>query len=327
MSESTLSLTYSDLRRIIGRFLGYGTNTALWTAAQVIEVTDIIKSGLNQFYFPPSLQAGEPSHQWSFLKKNANITCVVDYSTGTISSSSTTVTLTTGTWPSWAATNGTLVVDGIEYDVTVRNSGSIITIATAPTVAFSADSFTLEHDGNYELLDEFGALDGIITFADDLIYQPIRIVSEKEIRKQRSRDDFSGTVYMAAVRSFSEPGATEGQRFELLLYPRPNTEWVITYRYCVYPNIIDSSTNVYPFGGLAHMETILESVLSIAEQRGDDTIGLHTQKFTERLMASIAYDLENSPDFYGYNSDNSDGDNDYIYNRVNSITVNNTQVY
>ena len=55
-----------------------------------------------------------------------------------------------------------------------------------------------------------------------------------------------------------------------------------------------------------HSETILESCLAIAEQRLENSSGIHTQKFQERLAASCAMDRQlQTPDTMGYNGDQS----------------------
>ena len=52
---------------------------------------------------------------------------------------------------------------------------------------------------------------------------------------------------------------------------------------------------------------ILQSCLAIAEQRFDDNDGPQYKRFIERLAASIIHDRNvSTPDYFGYNGDNSD---------------------
>ena len=58
---------------------------------------------------------------------------------------------------------------------------------------------------------------------------------------------------------------------------------------------------------MPHAETILESCLAIAEQRMENQSGIHSQKFVERLTASVAHDKQYyTPERGGYNADRSD---------------------
>jgi len=305
MSESTLSLGYSDFRKEVGHFLGFGRDYTVWDSAQVALVDDIIQAGLRQFYLPPLLEGMVEVHEWSFLKQAGTITTIASYTTGTVSSSSTTVTLTTGTWPSWAATHGTLIVDNTEYTIASRTNDSIIVLDSAPSTPFSSDTFELEHDGNYDLPDDWnGWACKNLTFQPQESYEPVKFVSEGEIRRLRQFNDARQAPTRAAIRAKSSTGAS-GQRFELMLYPIPDAEYLLDGLYNVLLNKIDSSTYPYPLGGMAHAKTIEESCLAVAEIKVNDEAGLHKGLFQEALAISITNDRQREPDSYGYNGDNS----------------------
>jgi len=69
MAESSLSLTYEDLRQRVGLFLGYRrgalADDPAWTADQEKDIEDCMRSGLRSVYFPIPL--GGRMHDWSFL--------------------------------------------------------------------------------------------------------------------------------------------------------------------------------------------------------------------------------------------------------------------
>lgn len=69
---------------------------------------------------------------WEFYKTYADFTLREPYSTGTIAltNASTTVTLTTGTWPSWAAL-GKLKIGNKVYRIASRTSNAVVVLATA----------------------------------------------------------------------------------------------------------------------------------------------------------------------------------------------------
>jgi len=71
----SLGLNYTDLRRAIGRLLGFDRATTSWTANQTTDVEDYLGQGVRQFLWPISPE-GALIHSWSFLRKSATITLV-----------------------------------------------------------------------------------------------------------------------------------------------------------------------------------------------------------------------------------------------------------
>ena len=92
----SLALTYDQLRKEVGYFLGYGRTettkqvttvdpvTAVattetvkgWTSDESEEIDRTVSSGLRQFYFPPPVMGERTSHAWSFLKPVLSIKTV-----------------------------------------------------------------------------------------------------------------------------------------------------------------------------------------------------------------------------------------------------------
>jgi hypothetical protein len=108
-----------------------------------------------------------------------------------------------------------------------------------------------------------------------------------------------------AIRPISSDGSN-GQRFQLMLWPTPDAAYTVSYRYHALPAKLTASYP-YPLGGEAHAETILASCLAVAEARQENNAGIHAANFMQRLQASIAYDKQiNTPDVAGYNRDASD---------------------
>lgn len=82
---------------------------------------------------------------WPFLLRHGVIDFVAPYTTGTIAitTATTTVTLSGGTWPSWAA-SGHLVIDSQLYEVASRDSDTQLTLSeTFNGDTISAGSYTL----------------------------------------------------------------------------------------------------------------------------------------------------------------------------------------
>jgi hypothetical protein len=69
MAESSLSLGYADLRKAVGRFLGFGGTSGNWTADQIDEIAGYLDAGLRRF---------ETAYDWRFLRVTTTIATVAD---------------------------------------------------------------------------------------------------------------------------------------------------------------------------------------------------------------------------------------------------------
>lgn len=79
MSESALSISYDELAREAGHFLGFGRDPDTWDNTQLQDFEDVLKRGLRLFYYPPS-DGDTPYYEWTFLRKTGTITLVTaDY--------------------------------------------------------------------------------------------------------------------------------------------------------------------------------------------------------------------------------------------------------
>lgn len=74
MAESSLNIAYLDLQKDIAFFLGWNTDPALRTAREQTAIDSFTKSGLRQFYFPPPIDGGSATYEWSFLRPVATLT-------------------------------------------------------------------------------------------------------------------------------------------------------------------------------------------------------------------------------------------------------------
>lgn len=104
-------------------------------------------------------------YNWSYYYKRGRVSTVAAYSAGTIAYDHTggtyerQVTLTSGTWPSWAA-RGIVQVDNVNYDVYERKSDTVITLSESNPGADLAAStkYTLSRDA-YPLPFDFQSAD------------------------------------------------------------------------------------------------------------------------------------------------------------------------
>jgi len=81
VSESELSIDYDDLLLEVAAFLGYGSDSTAWTAAQLAEADRYTQAGVRRFYYPPAMSGAQSGYQWSFLIPVASILTEADLGT------------------------------------------------------------------------------------------------------------------------------------------------------------------------------------------------------------------------------------------------------
>jgi hypothetical protein len=93
-----------------------------------------------------SLYMVATSREWPWYLSSSGITIRAAYTTGTVAvtSGSAVVTLTSGTWPTWAASAEILMPDGVWYNVLSRDSGTQITLSFVyPGTTVTAGGYTI----------------------------------------------------------------------------------------------------------------------------------------------------------------------------------------
>jgi hypothetical protein len=160
-----------------------------------------------------------------------------------------------------------------------------------------------------QLPDDFGGFDGQITVLTNNVNSwPWRIDWRNEgmIREMfMVTPTFSGPPMYAAESVLRGTGSTQGQRYQLLVYPQADQNYTLQAPYFLNPDAL-SDGFPYCLGGPQHTETCLAAVIAAAELFLDDDRGPRWQYFQERLEASIAADRKNKPQVLGYNRDCSD---------------------
>lgn len=159
------------------------------------------------------------------------------------------------------------------------------------------------------LPDDFGGIEGPITLSSDSAQVPWEIPINLDINLNQMYSvtpDATGRPMYAAIQWLKGTSPQAGQRAQLLVYPIADAAYTLQVCYYILPDYL-SGQLPYAYGGAQHAETILESCLAIAEQRLDDSSGVHSEKFRERLAASISLDRRSKPQNLGYNADRSDG--------------------
>lgn len=73
MAESDLTLKNTDLTGEAGSYLGWGRDSARWSARKIEDLNALLATALRKFYFQASIQPKDPPHSWSFLRPVARL--------------------------------------------------------------------------------------------------------------------------------------------------------------------------------------------------------------------------------------------------------------
>jgi len=161
------------------------------------------------------------------------------------------------------------------------NKWSFLCPTSTLTLVASTHTYTLPND--------FGDLEGIVSFATADTRRSLTKITDAEIRSLQSTKDTTDDPFVYCIRAKATTGAAE-QQHEMVVYPTPDADaaGTVTYRYTVVPKSLTPTAN-YPYGGRAHADTLLSSCRAILAE-GSDKYGQAYQVFLQRLAASRAVD-------------------------------------
>jgi len=303
--EPTLSLDYTDILEAVGNPMGFGRDSSTYTAEQTAEADAIIQRGYRQWLNPPAVMRNNKSytHTWRFLSPFATIAVLAPPSgsgTGIYSGGFTTVTCTTAIFLS-THVGMWLTIAGLgTYKISTFTSTTEVIVTGGATFAMPA---AVRVEPIYELPANFGLIVGNPTYHYSDIPYEMQVVNEGQMRSG-DWPGLSGRPLLCAVRARLFEGGT-GQRYELIVWPRPDATYILTYRFNVQLNKL-SVANPYPLGGPQHSETILQSCLDVAERSRAGNMGVEQGTWMKKLATSVELDLKTVPGSLGYNADRSD---------------------
>ena len=296
-SSSGMVASYSNLLERVGHFL-FGLRTG-FSADQTSDIEQCIEDGLKYVY---------ATHSWSFFRPLKDITTTAPYATGTVTIASGVVTLTGGTFPSWAA-DGLIKVSDDYYSVASRDSSTQITLDDTSVTVASAAAFELGRP-EIPLDDSFEdmANDRTLSYypGQNELYPPVQNRHDQAIRGMQQNDPYYDRPTHYSIRTVEfDPGV--GSRKVLAFYPTPDAAYVLRAPMILRPVSI-SSGSPYPVGGEMLSLLILEACLSAAERNFDEMGNQHSNLFAEMLILAIRDDLErSSPTRLGPDSPRGEG--------------------
>jgi len=283
IDPDAVDANYIILRRRVGHYL-FGIRTG-FSADQESDINDCVHDGLRRVY---------AAHDWSFLHPVVDVTTTAPYATGTITIAAGVVTLTGGTFPTWAD-DGVLKVNDRYYSVASRGSATQITLdSTALTVA-TASSYQLARP-EVELDDAFDSVtnDSDLTYypSPDCWYPPVKWRHDATIRQlEGNNPEFSRPVFYSVRTVRFDP--TVGSRKVLALYPAPDQAYTLRVPMHLRPLLMDE-VNLYAIGGEVLSQVILEACLASAETNYEERENTHERRFLELLPLAIRGDQERS---------------------------------
>lgn len=155
---------------------------------------------------------------------------------------------------------------------------------------------TVVDTDSYDLPDNFGGLARSVVIDESGDHEiTLKQVNESQIRKMRSHDgetvDTDRPRYFCIRPVPDTPTATEGQRFEMWVYPVPDEVLTISYAYRVNADKITTAAP-YPLGGTQHSQTILKACYAEAEQYMLGQPGQMQMQYYAALATSITHDAD-----------------------------------
>ncbi len=278
-STDGMTANYSSLLERVGHFL-FGIRSA-YSSDQTADIKECIKDGLNDVY---------TSHSWSFFRPIEPITTVAPYNTGTIEVVDGVVTLSDGTFPSWAAV-GVLKTDNKYYNVGTYTDGTTITLEDTSVDVDAGTGYKLGRPV-YDLPTAFEAIEGDLTYGpgQSSFYPPVRQKHDSEIRRLQQYNPYHDRPIHFGIRTV-EFDPLAGSRRQMSLYPTPDAVYVLKARMKLRSTMIDA-VNQYPVGGESLSQVITEACLAAAERNYDEQEGRHTKRFQELLPLAIVADQE-----------------------------------
>jgi len=178
----------------------------------------------------------------------------------------------------------------------------------APDWTFLKPQSTIHLDSgasSIRLPDDFGSFVGPLTVVSSTSVSAPWLIEWINLGKiqqmQQLEPSRTGPPLYACEAPLRDINAPVGQRKSLVIFPTSDAAYDIRCVYSINPDRITGATP-YCYGGPQYRELYIESCLSIAEQRFDDTMdGPHTMKFQMMLLGAVSADNKNRPQKLGYN--------------------------
>lgn len=311
MAEATSALTFSDLLLEVAEKLGLAYYGASGTGVAQVptdthdldRVKRLVNKALGRF------MSDAPPTGWRWARPTADL---VLWPSVSVDSSVT----ATGVYDGAAYTVITAsedvfyeTMEGKTIVVTSTGSYTIYKYVSATVVwiegdhAFSGKTFSIAADGNYTLPRGYaGPVTGDVTFAANTNTAiPFNWTNESTIRRLRQDVTVStGDPQFGAIRVRLAIGSDTRRRYELIVYPTPDTVRTVQFPYDLHFDSMTALTEVPPTP-IGHDETLRQACRMMAEADVEDaTGGAESQLYAALLTNSQNLDARTGPRRLGY---------------------------
>lgn len=218
---------------------------------------------------------------WPWLHTLGRINFVAPYSTGTVAvtSGSAIVTLTGGTFPTWAA-SGEILIENQWQPILTRDSGTQITLENAwATASATADGFTLAQS-EYTLPSDCQKVDQIVQSVNIALQANPTSRAKVEVAK----------IFWQGGQTYPAYWAIEKDR--LVLWPYPSVAAMANILYFRKPAALVSSTDVADWDANA-LEVLRRAIDYQVAIRGESVAGTKEQcyaAYKDALGRAITHD-------------------------------------
>jgi len=289
----------------------------------------IIKSAYTMLLYPPEVMVEGRrigGYKWNWMSPLDSFNTVVEYKTGTVEAvlGDVEITLTGGTWPDWVADGATLIITdalGADHSFTVseRTGADTLDLTSAWDHA-DEDTMSYEihyHPDYYELPAAFGGLVGErMWIMSTIYYPPLLVRTFEQIAPYALAVQTPGIPRYAAIVPAEYVAAT-GQRYQVDLWPTPDTDYAIGYQYNV--NLDAVAAGEYPAGGPQCAQAMKACCKAQAELlQAGGAAGHYYQLALQELASAIAHDMGMRPNNAGPMRDGSD--DVLLYNPAGLLT-------
>jgi hypothetical protein len=165
-----------------------------------------------------------------------------------------------------------------------------------PVYEFSTEA----GEEDYTLPEAFEEWEGDIFFASSETsrFAPVKRTTPGRLIEMMQADESQQHPQWFALFPVDADG-TDTQRWKLRLYPTPNAVYALTGRYIAAQAML-SSGNPYPLGPRSFSYAVYLACMAAAEAKVNDSPGLWTKKFEQRIMAEISADMSRYGTRLGY---------------------------
>lgn len=259
MPLTTTIQTLTEFRNTLAEQMGFSAYSALSTL-QAAHVDKAILFAMDQIAM---------EGQWKWLEREGHFTTTSGYSTGTVTTTNGSATVT-GSGTSWNTSSNVLADDkfnggeGGFYRISAVGGDTSLTLATEfAGTALSGDTYNIYRD-------EYDLADGVLELQSVRLLDPARslvILSPYEWEEITKGDwEVGEPEYAMLVGSDASESGNTGTNQRLQLWPLPDATYAYTYKYRTMATVPSSGTSNMEIGPQLSNLLVYKAMAEICRQ-------------------------------------------------------------